>query len=93
MLDKYQCRIRARPAGILVIVAVDDQAQPCIALSEDVVFRFHLHLQNADFAKAFISPSSLLVGAVTAAIQQVYDAHSERMRAGRPAHVQYGGSS
>ncbi len=50
MLGKYQCMVRARPSGILIIAAVDDQAQPRIPLSEDAVFRFHLRLQNADFA-------------------------------------------
>ena len=50
MLGKYQCMVRARPSGILVIAAVDDQAQPRIPLSEDAVFRFLLRLQNADFA-------------------------------------------
>src|SRR5262245_10546858 len=51
LLRNHRCELRVRPSGIRVLTALDAvSGKPLLPLPGDAILRFHLALQNDDFA-------------------------------------------
>lgn len=49
LLRNHRCVLKSLPDGIRVLTAVDDHGKPFIAFPKEMIFTFHLRLQNPDF--------------------------------------------